>query len=158
MGGCPTIPSTSFRHQGVFWGLFFFLLLLLFLFSFSPPRYHIWKGCHWGERFCNWYHIIKTLPLEPEDKYTHTHTYEFKRGFAMPIIFIFNLRRNVPYFYKQPCCRPMHHGGQRLWPIPSPGACQCTNRACGCHPHTMGDATYGMVQAWVAKNLLNIKF
>ena len=25
--------------------------------------------------------------------------YEFKRGFAMPIIFIFNLRINVPYFY-----------------------------------------------------------
>jgi hypothetical protein len=27
------------------------------------------------------------------------HTYEFKRGFATPIIFIFDLRRNVPYFY-----------------------------------------------------------
>jgi hypothetical protein len=26
-------------------------------------------------------------------------TYKFKRGFAMPIIFIFDLRRNVPYFY-----------------------------------------------------------
>ncbi len=25
--------------------------------------------------------------------------YEFKRGFATPIIFIFDLRRNVPYFY-----------------------------------------------------------
>ena len=25
--------------------------------------------------------------------------YKFKRGFATPIIFIFDLRRNVPYFY-----------------------------------------------------------
>jgi len=25
--------------------------------------------------------------------------YKFKRGFVMPIILIFNLRRNVPYFY-----------------------------------------------------------
>jgi len=25
--------------------------------------------------------------------------YEFKRGFATPIIFIFNLHRNVPSFY-----------------------------------------------------------
>jgi hypothetical protein len=25
--------------------------------------------------------------------------YKVKRGFAMPIIFIFDLRRNVPYFY-----------------------------------------------------------
>ncbi len=26
-------------------------------------------------------------------------SYEFKRGTATPIIFIFDLRRNVPYFY-----------------------------------------------------------
>ncbi len=26
-------------------------------------------------------------------------SYKFKRGFATPIIFIFDLRRNVPYFY-----------------------------------------------------------
>ena len=25
--------------------------------------------------------------------------YEFKKGFAMPVIFFFNLHRNVPYFY-----------------------------------------------------------
>jgi hypothetical protein len=25
--------------------------------------------------------------------------YKFKRGFATPIIFIFDLRRNVPHFY-----------------------------------------------------------
>jgi hypothetical protein len=25
--------------------------------------------------------------------------YKFKRGFATPIFFIFDLRRNVPYFY-----------------------------------------------------------
>ncbi len=29
----------------------------------------------------------------------HVPTYKFKRGFATPIIFIFDLRRNVPYFY-----------------------------------------------------------
>jgi hypothetical protein len=28
-----------------------------------------------------------------------TKGYNFKRGFATPIIFIFDLRRNVPYFY-----------------------------------------------------------
>ncbi len=27
------------------------------------------------------------------------HRYKFKRGFATPIFFIFDLRRNVPYFY-----------------------------------------------------------
>ena len=35
-----------------------------------------------------------------------------------------------------------HHGGQRLWPIPSPGACRRPSPARRCHPHTMGDATY----------------
>ena len=30
---------------------------------------------------------------------THENGYKFKRGFATPIIFIFNLRRKVPYFY-----------------------------------------------------------
>jgi hypothetical protein len=41
-----------------------------------------------------------------------------------------------------------HHCGQRLCPIPSPGACRRPNRARGCHPHTMDDATY----AWFWRN------
>jgi hypothetical protein len=41
-----------------------------------------------------------------------------------------------------------HHGGQRLWPIPSPGACGRPSPARRCHPHTMGDATY----AWFWHN------
>ena len=39
----------------------------------------------YGE-YCSWFYTLCVL-------------YKFKRGIATPIIFIFNLYRNVPYFY-----------------------------------------------------------
>ncbi len=35
---------------------------------------------------------------------------------------------------------PAHHGGRRLWPLPSPVARRHPNQAHRRHPHTMGDA------------------
>ena len=52
-----------------------------------------------------------------------------------------------PLLQLQTKLRP-NHGGQRLWPIPSPGACRRPSPARRCHPHTMGDATY----AWFWRN------
>jgi hypothetical protein len=37
------------------------------------------------------------------------------------------------------------HGGQRLWPIPSPAARRRPSQVRRCHPHTMGDDAY----AWL---------
>ena len=43
---------------------------------------------------------------------------------------------------------PVHHGGRRLWPLPSPMARRHPNQAHMRHPHTMGDA----VCAWFGLN------
>ena len=44
---------------------------------------------------------------------------------------------------------PAHHGGRRLWPLPSPMARRHPNQAHRRHPHTMGDAAC----AWFGLNL-----
>ena len=43
---------------------------------------------------------------------------------------------------------PAHHGGRRLWPLPSPMARRHPNQAHRRHPHTMGDAAC----AWFGLN------
>ena len=68
------------------------------------------------------------------------------------------LRRTVPYFYvlqKRVFCVKTrnsflaHHGGRRLWPLPSPMARRHPNQTHRRHPHTMGDASC----AWFGLNL-----
>ncbi len=68
------------------------------------------------------------------------------------------LRRTVPYFYvlqKRVFCVKTrnsflaHHGGRRLWPLPSPMARRHPNQAHRRNPHTMGDAAC----AWFGLNL-----
>jgi hypothetical protein len=43
--------------------------------------------------------VFKTKKKRNGDECKADDEYEFKWGFATPIIFIFDLRRNVPYFY-----------------------------------------------------------
>jgi hypothetical protein len=60
---------------------------------------------HYGAYFIYWGCRLKiSIALNPKKKCNYcdqfwTDEYEFKGGFAKPIIFIFNLHRNVPYFY-----------------------------------------------------------
>jgi hypothetical protein len=77
------------------------------------------------------------------------------------LFFFFDVRRTVPYFYVlqkrvfRACVKtrnsfPAHHGGWRLWPLPSPMARRHPNQAHRRHPHTMGDAAC----AWFGLNPL----
>ncbi len=65
-------------------------------------------------------------------------TYEFKRGFATPINFIFDLRRNVPYFYDTFWVEKITH---QIWLVtPSePNGCYW------CHWKTAEQAAMGTV-------------
>ena len=54
-------------------------------------RYGVIKVAHWF--------LIFAFRDSISEVDCNIRVYKFKRGFATPIIFIFDLRRNVPYFY-----------------------------------------------------------
>jgi hypothetical protein len=74
-----------------------------------------------------------------------------------PFFFLLRtIRRTVPYcgreFFRASVktrnSLPAHHGGRRLWPLPSPMARRHLNQAHRRHPNTMGDAAC----AWFGLN------